>query len=89
MRQDILEKTGDYIAQSADKASRGAAAVVDAVEDGVEMAKSAARQGRQAAEDALDGAARRIRRHPVQTVVATGAVAFGVGMLIGRLLKRR
>jgi len=89
MRQDILEKTGDYIAQSADKASRGAAVVVDAVESGVEMAKSAARQGRQTAEDALDGAARRIRRHPVQTVVATGAVAFGVGMLIGRFLKRR
>ncbi|MBZ5503189.1 MAG: hypothetical protein LAN59_13290 [Acidobacteriia bacterium] len=89
MRQDILEKTGDYIAQSADKASRGAAAVVDVVEDGMEMAKSAARQGRQAAEDALDGAARRIRRHPVQTVVAIGAVAFGAGMLIGRLLKRR
>ncbi len=89
MRQDILEKTGDYIAQSADKASRGAAAVVDTVEDGIEMAKSAARQGRQAAEDALDGAARRIRRHPVQTVVAIGAVAFGAGLLIGRLLKRR
>lgn len=89
MRQDILEKTGDYIAQSADKASRGAAAVVDTVEDGIEMAKSAARQGRQAAEDALDGAARRIRRHPVQTVVGIGAVAFGAGLLIGRLLKRR
>lgn len=89
MRQDILEKTGDYIAQSADKASRGAAAVVDAVESGMATAKSAARQGRQVAEDVVDGAARRIRRNPVQTVVAIGAVAFGAGLLIGRLLKRR
>lgn len=89
MRQNILEKTGDYIAQSADKASRGAAAVVKVVENGMETAKTAARQGRQAAEDALEGASRRIRRHPVQTVVATGAIAFGAGLLIGRLFKRR
>jgi len=89
MRQIILEKAGDYIAQSADKTSRGAAAVVDAVESGLETAKTAARQGRQAAEDVVDGTARHIRRHPIQAVVAIGAVAFGAGLLIGRLLKRR
>lgn len=89
MRQNILEKTGEYIAQSADKASRGTSAVVDAVEDSIEMAKSAARQGREVAEDILDGAARRIQRRPVQTVVATCAVALGAGILIGWLLRRR
>jgi len=89
MRQEILERTGDYIAQSADKASRGAVAVMEKVEDVVETAKNVARQGRQASEDALHGAARSIRRHPVQSVVAIGAVAFGAGLLIGRLLKRR
>jgi ElaB/YqjD/DUF883 family membrane-anchored ribosome-binding protein len=89
MRQSILERTGECISESADKASRATSAVVDAVEDGVGMAKRAARQGRDAAEDILEGAARRIQRHPLKTAVATFAVALGAGVLIGSLLRRR
>lgn len=89
MRQNILERTGECISLSADKASRATSAVVDAVEDSVGMAKRAARQGRDAAEDILEGAARRIQRHPLKTAVATFAVALGAGVLIGSLLRRR
>ena len=89
MRQNILERTGDYIAQSADQASRGTSAVVDAVGEGIEMVKSAARQGRDAAEDIVNGAARGIRRRPVQTVVAACAVGLGAGVLIGWLIRRK
>jgi ElaB/YqjD/DUF883 family membrane-anchored ribosome-binding protein len=89
MRQNVIERTGECIAQSADKASRATSAVVDAVEDGVGMAKRAARQSRDTAVDILDGAARRIQRHPVKTALATFAVALGAGVLIGSLLKKR
>ena len=89
MRQNVIERTGECIAQSADKASRATSAVVDAVEDGVGIAKRAARQSRDTAVDFLDGAARRIQRHPVKTTLATFAVALGAGVLIGSLLKKR
>jgi len=89
MTRGILDKTGDYIAQSAGTAVRAGSAAIDAAEDGLEMARSAARQGRDAAEDVLRGAARQIERRPVQTVLATGALAFGVGVLVGLLIKRR
>jgi ElaB/YqjD/DUF883 family membrane-anchored ribosome-binding protein len=89
MRPSVLERTGECIAESADRASRATSAVVDAVEDGVGVAKRAVKQGRDAAEDILDGAARRIQRHPLKTAVATFAVALGAGVLIGSLLKRR
>lgn len=89
MRQSILERTGECISLSADKASRATSAVADAVEDGVGKAKRAVRQGRDAAEDILDGAARRIQRHPLKAAVATFAVALGAGVLIGVLLKRK
>lgn len=89
MRQSILERTGEYISESADKASRATSAVVDAVEDGVGIAKRAVRQGRDTAEDILDGVAQRIQRHPLTTAVATFAVALGAGVLIGSMLRRR
>ena len=89
MRQNILEKTGEYIAESADKTYRAATAVAGAVEDSVGLAKRATRQGRDAAEAVLDGAARRIQRHPLKVTVAACAVALGAGVVIGSLLKRR
>jgi len=89
MPHTILEKTGDYIAQSAGKAARAGSAAVDAVGDGVEMARSAARQGRDTAEDILNGAARQIERKPLQSVLAAGALAFGAGLVVGLFIKRR
>ncbi|HXJ17111.1 MAG TPA: hypothetical protein VNM68_07910 [Candidatus Polarisedimenticolia bacterium] len=89
MRQSVLERTGDYIAESAERASRATSAVVDAVDDGVGMVKRATKHGRHAAEDILDDATRRIQRHPVKATVATFAVALGVGVVIGSLLRRR
>jgi len=89
MPHNILEKTGDYIAESAGKAARAGSAAVGAVEDGVEIARSVARQGRDAADGALKLATRQIERRPVETVLATGALAFGVGVLVGLIIRRR
>lgn len=89
MRQNILEKTSDYIAESAEKASRGTSAAMDAVEEGIEMATRAARRGRRVAEEAVDEAALRIRRRPVEAVAATFALGLGAGLLVGWLARRR
>jgi len=89
MRQSILERTGDFIGDSADRASHAAGAVAGAMEDSVAFAKRAARQGCDTAGDILDGAARRIQRNPLKVTLAAFAVALGAGVVIGTLLKKR
>ena len=89
MRQNVLERTGDFIDHSADRVSDAANAVASAVEDSVGFAKRTARQGRDAAGDILDGTARRIQRNPLKVTLAACALALGAGVVIGTLLKRR
>ena len=55
--------------------------VTDAVEEGVETALRAVKQGRDAAEDAVHDARAAIKRNPLQSA----GVILGVGILIGCL----
>ncbi len=55
--------------------------VTDAVEEGVETALRAVKQGRDAAEDAVHDARVAIKRNPLQSA----GVILGVGILIGCL----
>jgi len=89
MRTNVLEKTADYVGESAERMARAAGAVAVAVEDGVGLAKRTARHGYDTAGDILDGAARRIQRNPLKVTLAACAVALGAGVVIGTLLKRR
>ena len=56
---------------------------------GVTAARRAAKQGGDAAEELFDDTAKRLQRHPIETVVATFAIGVGIGVLIGWLVKRR
>lgn len=58
------------------------AIVTDAVEDGVESALRAIKQGRNAAEDAIYDTRRAVRHNPFQAM----GVVFGAGVLIGGLV---
>ena len=89
MAQSVLEQTGEQIAETARKASRAAAAVGDALEDGVGIARRFAKQGGDAAEELLDDTKKRLQRHPIETVVTTLAIGIAVGILIGWVAKRR
>ena len=62
--------------------SRIKSVVSEAVEDGVKSAVKTLRQGRVAAEDAIDDARRTVRQKPFQAV----GVVFGLGVLVGGLL---
>ncbi len=88
MAQSVLERTGEQIAETARKTSRAASAVADAFEDGVMAARRAAKQGGDAAEELFDDTAKRLQRHPIETVVATFAIGVVVGALIGWMVKR-
>jgi ElaB/YqjD/DUF883 family membrane-anchored ribosome-binding protein len=62
--------------------SRIRSVVTEAVEDGVESAVKALKQGRHAAEDAIDDARHTIKQKPFQAM----GVVFGAGVLVGGII---
>jgi ElaB/YqjD/DUF883 family membrane-anchored ribosome-binding protein len=56
--------------------------VTDAVEDGVQSAVKAIKQGRHAAEDAIDDARHTVKQRPLEAV----GVVFAAGVLTGSLV---
>lgn len=90
MSQTVLDRAAERIAESARQASRATSAVADAiVEDGLGVARRAAKQGGDAAEEFLNDTSQRIQRHPALTVGVTLVVGFTAGALIGWMIKRR
>jgi len=89
MSQTVAERTAEHIAESAHQASRATSAVAELIEDGVGVARRAAKRGGDAAEEFLDDTTQRIQRHPVLTVATTFAVGFAAGALIGWMIKRK
>jgi ElaB/YqjD/DUF883 family membrane-anchored ribosome-binding protein len=87
--QTVVERTAESIGKSARQASRASSAVADAIGDGVEVMKRAAKQGGDAAEEFLSETTQRLQRHPVLTVATTFAVGFTAGALLGWMMKRR
>jgi hypothetical protein len=88
MAQTVVERTADQIAETARQASRASVAIADAIEDGVGIARRAAKHGGDAAEEFLNDTTHRLQRHLVLTVVATFAAGLTSGALIGWLSKR-
>ena len=89
MPHSIFEKAGEHIADSVREASRVTTAVADVIEDGVGMAKRAAKQGGDAAEDFVNQSRRYIRRDPLTSVAATLVAGVAVGLLTGLAIRRR
>lgn len=55
--------------------------ITEAVDDGVRSAMKAVKQGRQAAEEAMDDTKNAVKENPLEAV----GIAFAAGMLIGVL----
>ncbi len=89
MSPNVVERTADHIAESAQQASRATCAVADAIKDGVGVVSRAAKQGGDAAEEFLDDTTQRLQRHLVLTVATTFAAGVAAGALIGWMMKRR
>jgi ElaB/YqjD/DUF883 family membrane-anchored ribosome-binding protein len=89
MAQTLVEKAGEQFAQSVRDASRVTSAVAEAVADGVGVARRAAKQGGDAAEDFIQDTTRTIERNPLVTVAATLVAGFGMGLLTGMCMRRK
>jgi hypothetical protein len=89
MSQTLVERAGEHIAQSVREASKVTTAVAEAMTDGVEVAKRAAKQGGDAAEDFVNDSTRRIQRNPLVSVAATLVTGVAVGLLAGMAIRRK
>jgi ElaB/YqjD/DUF883 family membrane-anchored ribosome-binding protein len=72
-----LERVDDLLQE----VSRIKTVVTDAVEDGFKSALKTVKQGRAAAEDAIDDARHAVKRNPLQAL----GIAFAIGVAIGGL----
>jgi len=89
MSQTVVERTADHIADSAHQASRVTSAVADAIDDGVRIARRAAKHGGDAAEEFVNDTSQRVQRHLVLTLATTFAVGVTTGTFIGWMMRRR
>ncbi len=69
--------------------SRTGAAVAEAFEDGIDAAKRVGKHGRDATEEWMDDTQVRIKRHPVESVVAAFALGFIAGGAASFLIRHR
>jgi ElaB/YqjD/DUF883 family membrane-anchored ribosome-binding protein len=88
MSSSILEKQAS-VDDVLREVSRLKTVVTDAVEDGVESAVKALRQGRDAAEDAIYEARRKVKQNPFQAMGVVFAAGVFTGSLIVWLSSRR
>jgi ElaB/YqjD/DUF883 family membrane-anchored ribosome-binding protein len=91
MKAEVLEKVTDVRAAAAQlgaEAGRVKEVVAEAVEDGINAAKRAVKQGRRAAEDLVDDAERQVKQHPLSSLGVTFGIGLGLGIVIGALTAR-
>jgi ElaB/YqjD/DUF883 family membrane-anchored ribosome-binding protein len=81
MAVELLEKSA-AVEDVLREVSKIKSMVADAVEDGVQSALRAIKQGRYVAEDAIHDAKHAVRRNPFQAM----GVVFGAGVMIGGLV---
>ncbi len=91
MKAEVLEKVIDVGATAAQLGAgvgRMKEAVADAVEDGINVAKRAVKQGRREAEDLVDDTEYQVKQHPFSAVGVSFGIGLGLGAVIGVLLAR-
>jgi ElaB/YqjD/DUF883 family membrane-anchored ribosome-binding protein len=91
MKAEVLEKVTDVRAAAAQlgaEAGRVKEVVADAVEDGINAAKRAVKQGRRAAEGFIDDAEHQVRRNPLSAIGVSFGIGLGLGIVIGALTAR-
>lgn len=89
MLETVIDKASEQIADKAHRASRATAAMTEAFEDGVGMAKRAVKHSCDAVEELMDDTEQRIKRHPVETIVASFAAGIFAGIMIGWFARRK
>ena len=89
MAKNIVEKADEQVAESMRKLTRAASAMADAIDEGVGVIKHAVKRSGDAAEEVMDDATQRVKRHPVEAIAATFTLGVLVGGIIGWMVSRR
>ncbi len=89
MAEGILEKADAQVAESIKRLSRAASSMAEAIDDGVGVIKLAVKRSGDLAEEIMDDTTQRVRRHPVETMVATFAAGLVTGVFIGWMVSRK
>jgi len=84
-----VEKADAQVAESIRKLTRATSAMAEAIDEGVGAIKLAVKRSGDMAEEMMDDTTQRVKRHPVETVVATFALGLIVGGLIGWMASRK
>jgi ElaB/YqjD/DUF883 family membrane-anchored ribosome-binding protein len=89
MAENIVEKAEAQVAESIRKLTRATSAMAEAIDEGVGAIKLAVKRSGDLAEEMIDDTTQRVKRHPVETVVATFTLGLIVGGLIGWMASRK
>ena len=89
MAENILEKAETQVAASIHRLSRASSAMADAIDESVGVIKHAVKRSGDVAEELMDDAAQRVKRHPVETMAATFGLGLVAGVFIGWMITRK
>ena len=89
MAENIVDKAEAQVAESIRKLTRATTAMAEAIDEGVGAIKLAVKRSGDLAEEMIDDTTQRVKRHPVESVVATFTLGLIVGGLIGWMASRK
>ncbi len=89
MSQNVVEKTADYIAESAQQAARKTSEIADAIEEGAVVVKRAAKHSGDAAGEFINDVTKLVQHNVLATIAATLVAGVASGVVIGWMIKRR
>lgn len=89
MKTEILEKTGNQLADIADAARDISVKVKEGWQDTRADVERAVRKAKALTEDGVEGAREQIKEHPLTSVAIVAGGAFAVGLLTGWLVARK
>jgi ElaB/YqjD/DUF883 family membrane-anchored ribosome-binding protein len=89
MTENIVDKAEAQVAGSIRKLTRATSAMAEAIDEGVGAIKLAVKRSGDLAEEMIDDTTQRVKRHPVESVVATFTMGLIVGGFIGWMASRK
>jgi ElaB/YqjD/DUF883 family membrane-anchored ribosome-binding protein len=89
MSKSVLEKAEEHFADPMHTVLRATTAMAEAIEDGIHAVRRIGKTSGDAAEEFIDDAKERVKRHPTGTVITAFAVGFAVGGMIDAMIRRK
>jgi nitrate/TMAO reductase-like tetraheme cytochrome c subunit len=87
--ENILERADEQVAESIHSLSRATCAMAEAIDEGVAVVKRSVKRSGDVAEELMDDTTQRLKRHPVEAMVATFAFGVVAGAFMGWMMSRR